>query len=284
MDKRIRFLDEEGIDAAILYPTLGLLWEGSVTDPQLADAHCRAYNTWAFELCASHKDRLYPAAHFSLRDPQLAVCELTRVAKLGCHTAMVGAAPVNGRSFGHPDFDPVWAAAQDLDISIGIHVVVHPHYVGSQWYQDRDPGFMFFSIGAIQDARTALTTMVYEGVFERFPRLRVATVESMAGWVGEWIERLDYRYKYQGHATQMKRSAREYFERNIWINGDPEEKMLPHVVQFAGDEKFFIGSDYPHPEGFEHPIQKAREVLAASLPAVSVEKILGANAKKFYGI
>jgi len=71
--------------------------------------------------------------------------------------------------------------------------------------------------------------------------------------------------------------------RNIWINGDPEEKMLPLIVQFAGDEKFFIGSDYPHAEGFVHPMQKARELLAG-LPAPSVDKILGDTARKFFGI
>jgi predicted TIM-barrel fold metal-dependent hydrolase len=81
----------------------------------------------------------------------------------------------------------------------------------------------------------------------------------------------------------MKRSASEYFARNIWINGDPEEKMLPLIVQFAGDEKFFIGSDYPHAEGFVQPMQKARQLLSG-LPTASVDKILGENARKFFGI
>ncbi len=70
MGKRVGFLDEEGFDYQVIYPTLGLFWEGAVEDPYLADALCRAYNTWAFELCSGHKDRLYPAAHISLRDPQ----------------------------------------------------------------------------------------------------------------------------------------------------------------------------------------------------------------------
>lgn len=283
MDKRVQFLDEEGIDAQVLFPTLGLLWEGTVTDPQLADAHCRAYNTWAFELCAAHKDRLFPAAHISLLNPRLAVRELERVAKLGCHTIMLGSAPINGKSFGHPDFDPVWATAQDLNLSVGIHPAGNPDYIGSAWYRDRDPGFMFVTMNVIQDPRMALTTMVYDGVFERFPRLRVATVEAMVGWVGEWLERLNYRYQYMKHTSQMKRPATEYFQRNIWINADPEEKMFPLIVQFAGDEKFFIGSDYPHAEGFVHPVQKARELLSG-LPAASVDKILGTNARAFYGI
>lgn len=283
MDARVRFLDAEGIDHQVLYPTLGLLWEGGVEDPALADALCRAYNTWAFELCAGHKDRLFPAAHISLRDSQLAVTELERVAKLGCRTIFVAAAPVGGRSFGHPDFDPIWAAVQDLDLSVGIHLVGHPHYTGSEWYQGQDPGFMFVTMNVIQDPRMALTTMVYDGVLERFPRLRVATIEAMVGWVGEWLERLNYRFTYMGHTSQMKRPASEYFARNIWINGDPEEKMFPLMVRFAGDSRFFVGSDYPHAEGFTRPMDKARALLS-SLPATTVDKILGHNAQQFLGL
>ncbi len=283
MDKRIGFLNAEGIDAQVIYPTLGLLWEGEVADPFLADALCRAYNTWAFELCASHKDRLFPAAHISMRDPQLAVKELERVAKLGCHSIFLAAMPINGRSWGHPDFDPIWAAAQDLNVSVGIHLASHSEYTGSQFYRDRDPGFMYVTMSIIQDPRQCLTTMVYDGVFERFPKLRVGTIEAMAGWVGEWLERFEYRYKYMKATSQMKRSPREYFAQNIWINGDPEEQMFPLIVPFAGDDKFFIGSDYPHAEGFVDPMRKARDLLSA-LSDESVQKILVDNARTFFGI
>ena len=283
MHKRVAFLDAEGIDAQVLYPTLGLLWEGTVDDAVFADALCRAYNTWAFETCAAYPDRLFPAAHISLRDSALAVRELHRVAKLGARTIFVAAAPVNGRSFGHPDFDPIWAVVQDLDLSVGIHLSGHRHSTGREWYRDRDPGMMFITMNLIQDPRMALTTLVYDGVLERFPRLRVATIEAMVGWVGEWLERLDYRYRYMGHTSRMQRPASEYFARNIWVNGDPEEKMLPLIVQFAGDDNFFVGSDYPHAEGFVKPVRKARETLAA-LPPASVDKILGENAARFFGI
>ena len=283
MGKRVQFLDEEGMEKQVIYPTLGLFWEGEVDDPYLADAHCRAYNTWAFELCASYKTRLFPAAHISLRDPHMAVREMERVANLGGRTLFIAAAPINGRSFGHPDFDSVWAAAQSLDLSVGLHLVGHAHYAGSEWFQDRNPGFMYLTMSIIQDPRNAVTAMMYDGVFERFPRLRVATIEAMVGWVGEWLERVDYRYKYMGHTSQMKRPASEYFARNIWVNGDPEEKMFPLIVQFAGDDRFFIGSDYPHAEGFVHPVEKARTVLS-TLPPASVDKILGTNAANFYRI
>jgi predicted TIM-barrel fold metal-dependent hydrolase len=135
----------------------------------------------------------------------------------------------------------------------------------------------------IQDPRIALATMVYDGVFERFPRLREATIESMAGWVGEWLERFEYRYKYMKDTSRMKRPPSEYFARNIWVSGDPEERMLPFMVQFGGDDKFFIGSDYPHAEGFVDPVRTTRERLS-SLQSESVDKVLCVNARKFFGI
>jgi predicted TIM-barrel fold metal-dependent hydrolase len=79
----------------------------------------------------------------------------------------------------------------------------------------------------------------------------------------------------------MKRPVIEYFSRNIWVSADPEEKMFKYIVDFLGDTKFFIGSDYPHAEGFVHPVAKTREYLA-SLPAASIERILGQNASDFY--
>lgn len=283
MGVRVRFLDAEGIDAQVIYPSLALAWGGMITDQQLAAAHCRAYNTWAFEITAAQKGRLYPAAHIWLGDVPLAVQELKRAAKLGCRTAFVLSMPANGKSFGHPDLDPIWATIQDLDMCVAIHITFHPGYGGAQWYSDREPDFYFVAVNILTEPRMALTTMVVEGVFERFPKLRVATIESKSGWVGDWLERLDHFFYMVGKDAPMKRKASEYFARNIWVCGEPEEKMFPHVVQVVGDSQFFVGSDYPHSESYVDPVRKARDLLSM-LPAASVEKILGTNASKFYGI
>jgi predicted TIM-barrel fold metal-dependent hydrolase len=283
MHKRIAFLDQEGIESQFIYPTLGLFWEDGVEDPDLAAAHCRAYNTWALEVCQSYNRRLYPVCHVSLRNPVEAARELERLAKAGVRAIFIAAMPVNGTSLGNPKFDPVWAAAQNLELAVGLHLVVHKAYIGNEWHRDSDPGFMFMSMNVIQDPRMALTTMVYDGVFERFPRLRVATIESASGWVAEWLDRLDYRYSYMGHTTQMRRPASEYFARNIWISADPEERTLPYMIELLGDDKFFIGSDYPHAEGFTQPVAKARRALGR-LPATAVDKVLGGNAARFFGI
>ena len=281
MAARVAFLDQEGFDKQFIYPTLGLIWEGLVEDPALAAAHCRAYNRWAREVTAPYRDRLLPLGHVSLREPVEAVKELESLAHEGMRGVFVAALAPDGRSLGHPDFDPVWDTAAQLDLAIGLHLVVHSHYVGSDWYRVGDPGFMYLSMNCIQDPRMALTTMVYDGVFERFPTLRVATIEAASGWVVEWIDRLDYRYSYMGHTCAMKRPASETFERNLWVSADPQERTLPFTLELLGDHKFFTGSDYPHLEGFTDPVQRTRETLA-EVPRESVDRILGPNAADFF--
>ena len=116
------------------------------------------------------------------------------------------------------------------------------------------------------------------------PRLRVATIESASGWVAEWLDRLDYRFSYMGHTCQMKRPASEYFARNIWISADPSERTLPHMIELVGDDKFFVGSDYPHAEGFTEPVKKNPENPWLVCPKPRVNKILGENAATFFGL
>jgi predicted TIM-barrel fold metal-dependent hydrolase len=280
MGERLRFLDREGFQRQYIFPTLGLVWEGLIEDPALAAAHCRVYNRWALEVTADHSDRLLPFGHVSLRDPVAAVKELEFLSDAGVRGVFIAALAPDGRSLGNLDFDPIWDCAAQLEMGIGLHLVVHPHYLGSDWIRDRDPGFMFLSMNCIQDPRMALTTMVYDGVFERFPNLYVATVEAASGWVVEWIDRLDYRFSYMGHTCQMGRPASETFETNIWVSADPHERTLPFTVELLGDHKFFTGSDFPHLEGFTDPVKRTRETLAA-LSSTSVDRILGPNAADF---
>ena len=281
MDRRVAFLDKEGFDKQVIYPSLGLVWEGGIANPRLVSEHCRAYNSWAFELTSGHRDRLYPAAHISLRDVDFAVEEIERTCKLGARTIFVAAMPVDGKSLGHPDLDPIWAATEANDMAVSLHLAGHSKYTGHQYYEGQDPGFMFITMNVIQDPRMALTTMVYDGLFDRFPKLRVGTIEAMAGWVGEWMERLSYRFGYMQKTSGMKRHPKEYFNENIWICGDPEEKMFPYIIDFLGDDKFFFGSDYPHAEGFLDPIKAMTELLG-DLPGDSFKKIMHENAQNFF--
>ena len=282
--ERIKWMDAEGIDMQFIYPTWGLLWEGDIEDPELAAAHCRAYNTWLWETCSPYINRFVPIAHISLRDVDSAVEELRRVAKLGMKGVFIGSRPHQGRSFGHPVYDPFWTELQELDLPVGIHIVVFKDYMGIDWYRDGATSeVMYFSYMSRMDTRLAFNSLLYDGVLERFPQLKVVLVESQSGWLVEWLDGIDHRYQYLGRLSGMKRTANEYFQRQVWVSVDPEERTLAATTEILGADKFFWGSDIPHAEGYTHPVEEAKKHLS-SLPESAQRKILADNVAKLYGL
>jgi len=118
---RIKDLDLDGIDAAFLYPSIGL-FSGAVKDPKLAAAMCRAYNRWLADYCKLYPDRLFGIAMLPMQSIELAIEEV-RFARtqLGMKGGFLRPNPYNGRMANHPDYDPFWAEVQALDFSIGFH-------------------------------------------------------------------------------------------------------------------------------------------------------------------
>ena len=137
---RLRVMDGEGIDAVLLYPTIGICWEGHVTDGNLATAYTRAYNRWLAEFCRTEPRRLYPVAHISLLDPAGAVAETVRARQDGCVGIYLSPdlAARGGRHFDDPVFSRFWETAQDLEMPIAFHVVVRDQQWFRQWLR-RDP-------------------------------------------------------------------------------------------------------------------------------------------------
>ena len=275
--ERLKDQDLDGVSAEVLYASLGIALL-SMTDADLQQACMRVYNDWLAEFCSHAPNRLAGIGLFSLNSlPNVSAIE--HCAKHGLRGMLVLASNTIDIPYSDERFDPLWRLASET----GMPISLHKPLVSAMTTTPFMPSPADLQIHCIHVVEQCMTRLVYGGVFERFPRLRVATIEAASGWVGEWLERFDYRYKYMGHTSRMKRPASEYFARNIWVSADPEERMLPLMVQFAGDDKFFIGSDYPHAEGFVDPVRKARERLA-SLPADSVNKVLSTTAREFYRI
>ena len=123
---RIARLDADGIAAVILYPSLGLQWEAEVPDAGYALANARAYNRWIEEFCSGGAGRLVPIAHLTLGDPEEAASELRRAVRAGARGGFLLPFTLSGVPHGHPDHDPLWAAAEELDVPIAIHTGVDP--------------------------------------------------------------------------------------------------------------------------------------------------------------
>ena len=112
--ERLKVLDSEGIEASVLYPTMGLAWEAECPDYKLAAAYCRVYNDWVLDFCRHNPDRLIPIAHISVSDAVEGATELERTAKLGARGVFLSGYPINGVSYGDPRHDRFWSIAQGV--------------------------------------------------------------------------------------------------------------------------------------------------------------------------
>ena len=283
--ERIKVLDAEGIDRVLLYPTIGICWEGNVDDPELATAYTRAYNRWIVEFCAHSPNRLYPVAHISLIDPDGAVDEVIRARKAGCVGVYLSPdAPArNGRRLTDPAYDRFWATVQDLDMPVGFHVVVREQNAFHHMPEPNVGASLFFFAFLAIDVMAAFTAMVCAGMFERFPRLKCSVLEAGGNWISAWLDRLDHKSEVMKRAAPFRLKPSEYFYRQCLISMDPDEGMTSEVVNHIGADNVTWASDYPHIDASFGVVKEMRESIGA-LPTDAQRKVLGENVVRFYGL
>jgi len=285
---RLKVMDEEQIDIALLYPTIGIAWEGLVTEPQLATAYCRAYNRWLVDFCSTDRRRLVPIAHISLLDPEGAVTEVERARRDGCAGVYLSPDPPSrgGMQFDDPKLARFWSTVQDLEMPVAFHVVARTENPLRQWYSSNDGpigsvvfGFAFLAI----DVMAAFTSMMTRGLFETYPRLRLAVLEAGSNWITAWLDRLDHKSEIMRPFSPMKLLPSEYFKRQCVISAEPDESLTASIVEHLGADYVIWASDYPHLDASFNVVATLRERIAR-LPQDSQRKVLGENALRFYGL
>ena len=285
--ERVQRLDQEGLEKAILYPSIGLIWETEeVGELAYQAALVQAYNRWIIDFCADTNGRLVPIAHISMGDPQEAARELERSVKAGAKGAFFAPFTPTSKSHAHPDYDPFWTMAQELDVPVGIHPASEPPSKRvHQRFKDMQRWAMWhFNVHGGQGPLQAFTAMFQYGLFERFPKIKVVVLESGAGWAGYLLNRMDAVYDSPlGDTVRLKEKPSYYFQRQCWISGDPDEKAFGHVVDFVGADKFFWASDFPHPDHPDNYMQELGE-LVAPMSASTRQKVLGENVARVYGL
>lgn len=282
--ERIKRLDAENLAAAIIYPTIGLGWECECEDAELAQAMTRAYNRWIVDWCSDSGGRLIPVAHLSLMDPEASAKEMERAVKDGCKGAWVGSFTHTRKPHGHPDHDPLYAKAQELDIPLGVHPTVSPLWAHSGLYSREYVGdkLFFGNVIGTDAARQAMTSFIQYGTFDKFPKLKIVMLESGAGWVSYLLDRWDDVYKsHFGHTLKIKDKPSNYFRRNIYISADPDEHSLPAMIELCGEDRFFWASDFPHPDHIGDYLEELEETAEKLTPSAS-RKLLGENVKQVY--
>jgi predicted TIM-barrel fold metal-dependent hydrolase len=284
---RLAVMDAEAIDTAILYPTIGICWEGAVKDPELATAYTRAYNRWIVDFCSTDRRRLVPIAHVSLLDPDGAVEEARRARQAGC--AGIYLSPDlqarRGRMFDDPVFARFFATAQDLEMPVAFHVVARENSLFSPWSASRDglaDGVFAFAFLAI-DVMAAFTSMMTRGMFETYPRLRCAVLEAGSNWITAWLGRLDHKYKMGGFQSPLRMLPSDYFRRQCVISAEPDEELTAPVLDYLGEDLMIWASDYPHLDASFGVVDEIRQKLRP-LSESAQRKVLGENARRFYAL
>jgi predicted TIM-barrel fold metal-dependent hydrolase len=284
---RLAVMDAEGIDAAVLYPGLGLSL-GAIRDPELAVACCRVYNDWIAEYAAADRRRLAGIAALPLQDPAAAVREAERaVRELGLRGAFVRPNPLpDGRLLHDAAFDPVWSALEVLGVPLTFHPAGLWDLPGTSraMNQFMAPGthhglILFF------DNYMTLSNLVYAGVLERHPGLRVAVLECGGGWIAHWMDRLDeFTESYGWQLGHLRLKPSEYFRRQGFVSFDPGEKTMGVLADVVGADTMIWASDFPHSDArYPGVVAELRE-HTSDMPPDARAKLLGGNALRLYGL
>jgi predicted TIM-barrel fold metal-dependent hydrolase len=288
--ERVQYLDREGLAKAVLYPTLGILWEPEVREAELAGAYTRAYNRWILDFCADGDGRLVPIAHISLSDPTLAAEETERALTAGAKGIFFHPFTWTRKSPGHPDYDRVWAIAQEHGAPVALHPTVDPpsldvHRRFDELAQGEPFAFTwYFDVLVQQGMQQAFTSLFHYRLFERFPRVKVVVLESQAGWIGQLIDRMDAVSKGPlMPKTGLAELPSTYFRRQCYVSIDPDERAVAGVIPFVGDDRFFWASDFPHPDHTAEYMHELAHMLAP-LPPQSQRRILSENVTAAYGL
>lgn len=288
--ERLEDMDLEGIDVAVIFGTQIALTVNGLMDKGLAGALCHAVNEWMLEYCSADPRRLRAVGLIPCQDPPEAVRELRYLAGHGATTAML---PTNvyGRNMGDPMFDPIYAAAQDL----GMPLSVHP-----QTGHDGVPGvsgvmgagsrrfykYVYVHMTAFPfELMIAMMHMLGEGVFDRFPRLKVAYMEGGAGWLPFWMERLDEHVeKLAPQMPELGRRPSEIIRSDrIVLSCESEETGLDRVLDASGPATVLYASDYCHWD-CHFPYSVRDVVSGGDLSFAQKERVLSGNAAAFFDL
>jgi predicted TIM-barrel fold metal-dependent hydrolase len=260
-DARIRLLDEQNLEGCFLFPTLGVGMEESLKhDPQAALAAFEGFNRWLEEDWGfAYRNRIFGVPYFTLIDADAAARQLDRVlaqgAKIICMRAGPVAHPHGSVSPADPKFDAFWARVNEAGITLAYHSGDNGYNkfadewgVGGEFKAfDYDTLRMCLSPSALLDTLAAL---ICHGLFDRFPRIRVATIESGSYWVEPLLAKLAKAYGQM--PMRFQHDPVEQLRRHVWVAPYYEDD-LERLKQRIGADHILFGSDYPHAEGLAAP-------------------------------
>jgi predicted TIM-barrel fold metal-dependent hydrolase len=276
LDKRLAAMDAQAVDMEVL--SINPNWYDR--DRDLAGQIVKIQNEKLAELCALKPDRFAAFASLTLQAPDLAVQELeTAVKKQGLKGAAIGGT-VNGAAFSDAKFHPVWAKAEEL----GVPLFIHPQGVPELNKQLAGNGWLANAIGYPVETTIALSHLIFEGTFDRFPRLKVIAAHG-GGFLPSYADRSDHACLVNPGVCnpniKLEKQPTEYLKQIYFDSLVFTPEAIRHLVAQVGAGQIVLGSDYPYPWQL-HPA--AHIFASASLSDDDKADILGHTAAKLFNI
>lgn len=299
-DQRVRVLDADGIAGEVIFPDgitemnmppfgagLSLPTDDRIV-PELQWEGARAHNRWLAEFCAMEPARRIGVAITPICwDIEEAVNEIRWAREHGLRGILIPTMWGKQPAYHHPRYEPVWAACEDLDMVVHLHSGAAP----LEDYGDHLGMMGIYITEVVWWAVRPLSFLIWGGVFERHPKLKLAITESTTVWVPELLALMDQRYSethyaaklgdYRSHLT-MKPS--EYFHRQVFLGASCMPRREAELRTEIGVPNIMWGSDYPHPEGtWPHTHEQMLETFR-QIPEGDLRAMLGLNAVRVYGL
>ncbi len=296
-DARLKYMDEMGIWAMVLYPNVGGFGAQEflrLGDPELMLACVRAYNDWQTEWASADARRLLPITSTPFWDIDAAVTEVQRCATMGHRGILFTGDP---QSFGQPvlgdaHWDPLWSVAVECDLPVSFHIGSGNMEGGLSREKMKTYGrmatFAELSVNMFMNNGSQLCDLLMSGVLARFPEIKFVSVESGIGWVPFVLEAMDYQFK--GNRVREERPdlellPSEYFARNVYACYWFEQTAPRHLIEAVGVDNILFETDFPHPTSLYG--DDVHSCIRTGLESCSDEirkKILWDNAKKLYNV
>jgi predicted TIM-barrel fold metal-dependent hydrolase len=281
---QLRAMDREGIDAAVLFPTiaLGTPRTGSAT---VAMGVRRAFNSWLHDFCAHDPERLKMNAVISMHDVDAAVAEIQRVRALGAVSVMLDPRP-DGAPFDDPLYEPIWSTVEQAGLAVDFHNGI-PRQMESR-YGDRPTHLFVHASARPVGHMCTFMELLVGGVFERHPGLRVAFLECGASWVPYWMFRLEEECeKFARIHPEIDENVKlrpiEYWRRQCYSSVECSEWTLPGVIATIGDDNLVLSSDFPHFDS-EFPAAGDHFMALQGVSHDSKRKIMWENCARLYDL
>jgi predicted TIM-barrel fold metal-dependent hydrolase len=256
-EEAVKDMASDGVDVGIIYPTVALNIY-TLPDTAFVDVLFAAYNDWMAEFCGAAPDNLKGIAliNLDLDDVKLAVRELERCARMGLSGALISVYPGEARAYSRPEYEPFWAAAEDLGMVIGLH--------------------------------TSTNRVLHEGtLFDYSQKLYVGAIEYEMAWVPHFLDRMDFNYNNRDglitHFFKNDETPSDFFRSNCFV-GFNEDPIGVEFRKYIGIDNITWGSDYPHPESTFPRSQEVLKEMFKNCTEEEIVKMTYSNAARIFGI